>query len=149
MGAAGLTLVELVVVLAVLAAIVGLALPSVRRGSEGLRLRAEAGRVAAALREARHRAVSQRRPTRILLAEDRHALLLGWAGDEEAGALRRVELAQAVRLEALAGGRALTFSPRGHTRDARWAVEGPGGRRLLIDVHGVTGRVTVAVPGAS
>ncbi len=45
-----------------------------------------------------------------------------------------------------AGGETLTFSPRGLVRDARWVIEGPGGRRLVVEVHGVTGRVAVAAP---
>jgi hypothetical protein len=40
----------------------------------------------------------------------------------------------------------LTFTPRGVARDARWIVEGPSGRRLVVDVNGVTGRVSVAAP---
>jgi hypothetical protein len=38
----------------------------------------------------------------------------------------------------------LTFSSRGLTREARWLLEGPGGRRFAIDVEAVTGRVKVA-----
>jgi general secretion pathway protein H len=144
---AGFTLIELVVVFAVLAAVVGLALPAVRRGSEGLRLRADAGRVAAVLREARQRAVTERRPTRVALERERQGVALAWEGEDVA--LRRVELAPPVRLEALVGGPVLTFSPRGLTHDARWAIEAPSGRRLIIDVHGVTGRVSVTAPSAS
>lgn len=141
----GFTLLEVLVVLAVVAVAVGLALPAIRRGTEGVRLRAEAGRVAAVLREARQRAVTERRPTRVALEAGRHAVALEWDGG--AGErLRRVELAPTLRLESLRGGPVLSFSPRGRTRDAIWAVEGPGGRRLVIDVHGVTGRVTVT-PG--
>lgn len=141
-AAGGLTLVELIVVVAVLAAAAVLVGPSIRRGSEGLRVRAGAGQVASLLREARSQAVAHRRPTRVALESVRHAVTLGWDGEREP--LRRVELSPAIRLEAAAGADALTFSPRGLTRDARWIVEGPGGRRLAIEVHGVTGRVTVA-----
>ena len=58
---------EVVVVLAVLATVTAFALPSIRRGSEGLQLRAGAGRVASLLREARQQAVTHRRPTRVAL----------------------------------------------------------------------------------
>jgi Tfp pilus assembly protein FimT len=138
------TLLELVVVVAVLATVTAFALPSIRRGSESLQLRAGAGRVASLLREARQQAVTQRRPTRVALEPSRRAAALAWDGTSEP--LRRVELPERFRLEATAGGESLTFSPRGLARDARWSVEGPGGRRLVVEVHGVTGRVAVAAP---
>jgi len=135
---------ELVVVLAVLATATAFALPSIRRGSDNLQLRAGAGRVASLLREARQQAVTHRRPTRVSLQTNRHSAALAWDGTEEA--LRRVDLPDRFRIEATEGGETLTFSPRGLVRDARWVVEGPGGRRLVVEVHGVTGRVAVAVP---
>jgi general secretion pathway protein H len=142
--AAGLTLVEIVVVLAVLATVTAFALPSIRRGSDGLQLRAGASRVASLLREARQQAVTHRRPTRVELQSTRHGAALAWDGTKET--LRRVDLSDRFRIEAVEGGDSLTFSPRGMARDARWIVEGPSGRRLAIDVHGLTGRVAVAAP---
>lgn len=142
--AAGLTLVEIVVVLAVLATVSAFALPSIRRGSEGLQLRAGASRVASLLREARQKAVTHRRSTRVELQSSRHGAALAWDGTEET--LRRVDLPERFRLVAAEGGESLTFSPRGLARDARWIVEGPTGRRLAIDVQGLTGRVAVAAP---
>jgi general secretion pathway protein H len=143
--ATGFTLLEVLVVLVVLAVAAALTLPAIRRGTEGVRLRTEAGRVAAVLREARQRAVRERQPTRVALEEDRQAVVLSSDAGER---LRRVELSPSVRVEPLTGGPAVTFTTRGVTRDARWAVQGPGGRRLVIDLHGLTGRVTVA-PGES
>ena len=142
--ARGLTLLELVVVLAVLATVTVFALPSIRRGSDGLQLRAGAGRVASLLREARQQAVTQRRPTRVALEPSHRAATLRWDGTDEP--LRRVELPERFRLEATAGGETLAFSARGLARDARWVVAGPGGRRLVVEVHGVTGRVAVTAP---
>lgn len=142
--ARGLTLMELVVVLAVLATVTAFALPSIRRGSDSLQLRAGAGRVASLLREARQQAVTHRRSTRVALEPSRRGAALGWDGTDEL--LRRVELPDRFRLEATAGGETLTFSPRGLVRHTRWVVEGPGGRRLVVEVHGITGRVAVAVP---
>jgi prepilin-type N-terminal cleavage/methylation domain-containing protein len=141
---AGLTLIELAVVVAVLATLTAFALPAVRRGSENLQLRAGAGRVASLLREARQQAVTHRRSTRVTVEGSRHAAALGWEGGDES--LRRVELPARFRIDAAGDAETLKFSPRGLARDARWVVEGPGGRRLVIAVHGVTGRVTVAPP---
>ena len=140
----GLTLVEHIVVVAVLATLTAFALPAVRRGSENVQLRAGAGRVASLLREARQQAVTHRRPTRVSLEENHHAATLGWEGADKS--LRRVELPTSFRIEAATGAETLTFSPRGLVREVRWVVEGPGGRRLVVAVHSVTGRVTVAPP---
>lgn len=140
----GLTLLELIVVVAVLATVTAFALPTIRVGSDHLQLRAGAGRVASLLREARQQAVTHRRPTRVALERNRRAAALGWEGADEP--IRRVELPVRFRLDAAGGAEALTFSPRGLVRDARWVVEGPGGRRLVVEVHGVTGRVTVGAP---
>jgi hypothetical protein len=49
-------------------------------------------------------------------------------------------------VETTGGPERLTFSSRGIARDARWVVEGPSGRRLVVNVNGVTGRVSVAPP---
>lgn len=143
-GASGVTLLELVVVLAVLAIVTAFALPSIRLGAQNLQLRAGAGRVASLLREARLQAVTHRRSTRVSLESSHRGVALAWDGFDEP--LRRVELPERFRLTTVAGGESLTFSPRGLVRDAQWAVEGPGGRRLIVEVHGITGRVAVAAP---
>jgi len=140
----GVTLLELVVVLAVLATVTAFALPSIRRGAQNLELRASAGRVASLLREGRLQAVTHRRTTRVSLETNHRAAALAWEGSDEP--LRRVELPERFQLAAVTGGDTLTFSPRGLVRDAEWAVEGPGGRRLIVEVHGITGRVAVAAP---
>ena len=137
----GFTLMELVVVLAVLATVTAFALPSIRRGSEGLQLRSGASRVASLLREGRQQAVTHRRPTRVALESNHRAVALAFVDSDEP--LRRIELSERFRLTATDGGDALTFSPRGVGKDARWTVEGPGGRRLVVEVHGITGRVAV------
>jgi len=143
-GTGGFTLLELVVVVAVLATVTAFALPSIRRGAQNLQLRAGAGRVASLLREARVQAVTHRRPTRVDLEPSHRGAALAWEGTDEP--LRRVELPERFRLLTVTGGESLTFSARGLVRDAQWAVEGPGGRRLIVEVHGITGRVAVAAP---
>jgi prepilin-type N-terminal cleavage/methylation domain-containing protein len=143
-GASGVTLLELVVVLAVLATVTAFALPSIRLGAQNLQLRSGAGRVASLLREARLQAVTHRRSTRVSLESSHRSVALAWDGSDEP--LRRVELPERFRLTTVTGGESLVFSPRGLVRDAQWAVEGPGGRQLIVEVHGITGRVAVAAP---
>jgi general secretion pathway protein H len=139
--AAGFTLIELVVVLAILAIAASFVLPAIGRGAEGLRLRQEAGRVAALLREARLRAVTQRRTTRVTLDRTRNTLSL-IAGDPD-NPLREITIGPDVRVNVAIGGDSLAFSSRGLARDTRWVLEAAGGRQLAVAVDAVTGRVTI------
>jgi general secretion pathway protein H len=140
-GPRGFTLIEIVVVLAILAVATALVLPSVGRGTESLRLRSEAGRVAALLRQARLEAVSQRHATRVTLDPARNTAAMV-AGDPDRPA-RQVELPAGLRLRVVTGGESVSFSSRGVAHETRWLVEAAGGRRLAIDVEAITGRVTV------
>jgi general secretion pathway protein H len=140
-ASAGFTLIEIVVVLAILAVATALVLPSIGRGTEVLRLRSETGRVAALLREARLQAVSQRRATRVTLDRARNTFALV-AGDAE-HPVRELSLPAGLRVTVATGGESVGFSSRGTARETRWLVEASGGRRLAIDVDALTGRVTV------
>ncbi len=139
--AAGFTLLEIIVVLAILGVATALVLPAIGRGSETLRLRTEAGRVAALLREARLQAVSRQHPTRVTLDRARNTVVL--TGRDPAHPLRELVVPAGLRFEVATGGDTLTFSSRGLTRETRWVLAGPGGRRLAIDVEPITGRVRV------
>jgi general secretion pathway protein H len=137
----GFTLIELIVVLAVVAIAMAFVMPSVGRGTETLRVRSEAKRVAALVREARLQAVSQHRAARVALDRTRNTVTLT-IGDSERPH-RTVELPAGMRVTVDVGGESLTFSSRGLTRETRWIVEAAGGREMAIDVHPISGRVTV------
>jgi prepilin-type N-terminal cleavage/methylation domain-containing protein len=137
----GFTLIELIVVLAVVAIAMAFVMPSVGRGTETLRVRSEAKRVAALVREARLQAVSQHRTARVALDRTRNTVTLT-IGDSERPH-RTVELPAGMRVTVDVGGESLTFSSRGLTRETRWIVEAAGGREMAIDVHPISGRVTV------
>lgn len=137
----GFTLIELVVVLAILSVAVALVLPAVGRSTQGLRLRGEAGRVAALLREARREAVTARHATRVTLAADGSRVTLAAAGADDAS--HTLALPPPFRLRVVDGVETLRFSPRGLTQTARWALEEPGGRRLVIGIEALSGRVTI------
>lgn len=145
--AAGFTLLELVVVVAILAVATGLVLPSIGRGTESLRLRSEAGRVAAVLREARLQAVSQRYPTRVTLDRSRNTVVV--VGRDTTHPLRELTVPPGLRFSVATGADTLTFSSRGMTRETRWLLEAPGGRRLAIEVEAVTGRVRIGPEAGS
>lgn len=138
-GSAGVTLIELVAVLAILAAATALVVPAVGRGTEALRLRTEAGRVATLLRDARVQAVSHRQAARVTVERGGNAVSLSLADRP----VRSVEVPPGLRLVVDGGNETLTFSSRGLTRETRWVLEGRDGRRLRIEIEGVSGRVTV------
>ena len=137
----GFTLIEIVVVLAILAVATALVLPSIGRGTEALRLRSETGRVAALLREARLQAISQRRATRVTLDRSRNTLAL-IAGDAE-HPVRELAMPAGLRVTVATGTESVAFSSRGMAHETRWLVEAGSGRRLAVDVDALTGRVTV------
>lgn len=138
---AGFTLIEIVVVLAILAVATALVLPAVGRGSEAVQIRSEAGRIAALLRQGRLEAVAKRRPTRVTLDPVHNTVALT-AGDAD-HPLRELTLPAGIRVTVARGRESLGFSSRGLTRETRWLVGAADGRRLRIDVEGITGRVTV------
>lgn len=140
----GFTLLELLVVVAILSVAAALVLPAALGGSETIRLRKEAGRVAALLRQARHHAVAQRRPVSVTLDRARYRVTLEH-GDARRG-VSEVVLDPAHRLQVVAGGDRVTFSSRGLARETEWSLETGAGRALIIRVEGVTGRVSVAAP---
>ena len=69
---AGFTLLELVVALAVLAVALAVVTPSIGRGTESLRARAEVAGFAATLRHAREQAITSQRPRRVVVDRDAH-----------------------------------------------------------------------------
>jgi general secretion pathway protein H len=66
-SAGGFTLLELIVVLAILAVVVALVTPSIGRGTEAVRTRAEVAGFAAMLRHARERAIVSGKPQAIVV----------------------------------------------------------------------------------
>ena len=65
--AGGFTLLELIVTLALLAVVMALVMPSIGRGTEAVRTRAEVAAVAALLRHARERAIVSGKPQAVVV----------------------------------------------------------------------------------
>ncbi len=137
----GFTLVELLVVMVVLAALIGLALPAFDRVMPGAALRSEAAEVAALLREARSRAIRDDASLAVTLdLGDRAVAMPG----------RRHRLPERLGMTLLTGSTEIT---RGGGRILFYGDgTSTGGRLRLIakDEHvdvlvdWLTGRVTVA-----
>jgi general secretion pathway protein H len=70
--AAGFTLLELVVALALLAVALAVVTPAIGRGTESLRARAEVAGFAATLRHAREQAITSQRSRRVVIDREAH-----------------------------------------------------------------------------
>lgn len=66
-AAGGFTLLELIVTLAILAVVVALVMPSIGRGTESVRMRAEVAGFSALLRHARERAIVSQKPQAVVV----------------------------------------------------------------------------------
>lgn len=137
----GFTLVEILVVLAILGAALALALARGPARSAGLEARAAASQVAQALRLGRSRAIAGGRPVAVILDLPAHALTLDGA--------KRLALPASVALAAvMADGSvparlaAFVFAPDGSATGGRvWLGAAPRG--LAVSVDWLTGRVGV------
>jgi type IV fimbrial biogenesis protein FimT len=135
----GFTLVELVVTLLVLALAVGVAAPSIARGVDTVRTRAEAGGVATFLRAAREKAIThnQSYEVRVRPAEGLVELRTG----DAVSATKRLAAGVRVTADPPSAG-TITFLPQGLTSGGRLRVEMPGRQGYLITVNALTGRVS-------
>jgi general secretion pathway protein H len=70
-GAAGFTLIEMLVVLSILALVASLSMPLLSRGSEGVRLDTAASELSSALRATRAAAVSANHPVALMVDVER------------------------------------------------------------------------------
>lgn len=140
-GRQGFTLIEVVIVLFVLGLAAAVVVPSVGRGSDALRTRADVAGFSAFLRHAREQAITRGEPHEVRVDPEARLLVLALSGSEAVRASKR--LSSRLRIEAHPPS-ALTvqFLPHGLSTGGSFRIEGPGGRIYLVSVHPLTGRVT-------
>jgi general secretion pathway protein H len=141
--AAGFTLIEIIVVLAIL----GFALAMIARygapPTRGLDLRGAAGAVASGLRLARSEAILRNHPVTFDLDLAGHRFRPG------SGKAQQLSPALAIELLTIAGERRrgnagdIRFNPDGSSSGGRITLA-DGGRKIMIGVDWLTGRVSVA-----
>jgi prepilin-type N-terminal cleavage/methylation domain-containing protein len=134
----GFTLLELAVTLFVLALGVAVAAPSLARGLDTVRARAETAGIATFLRAAREQAITHNRPYEVRVKTEEGLIELRTG--ETVLASRRLALGVRVIADPPTSP-AVTFLPQGLSSGARLRVEGPGHRAYLVTVDALTGRV--------
>ena len=140
---AGFTLLELLVVLAIMAIVAGMTIPMLGSGVSNAELKSAARQVAAGLRLARSDAVSTRQDTRVLLDLEHRTFQV--ERDPHVHALpRELEMklftAQSDLVDERVG--AIRFFPDGGSNGGRVTLAA-GERKFEVDVDWLTGRVAI------
>jgi len=142
-GAAGFTLIEMIVVLAIMAFALVLIVGYKPPWSRGFEIRTTAAEIAAHLRLARSEAIATNRPIAFELDLRRHRYRAGMAPP------RPLPAELALRLLTIGGQRenadvgAIRFNPDGSSTGGR-IVLADGSQRVAVGVDWLTGRVTIA-----
>jgi general secretion pathway protein H len=140
---AGFTLIELIVVLAILGLALTLIVGYKPPWSSGLGMRAAAGQLASALRVARSEAIARDMPVSVIIDVAAHRYRVGQEPD------RRLPSALTMELLTVAGERrtavesAIRFNPDGSSTGGRITV-GDAVRKVAVGVDWLTGRVSVS-----
>jgi general secretion pathway protein H len=141
----GYTLIEVVMVVAVLAVASAVLVPAVGRTVDGVRVRTEVAGVVSFLRWAREQAVARGESYEVVLAPDARALLFRRAGGQAiSGVETRRQLSPLLQIAPASGRFALpiTFMPQGRSSGGSFRIEAAGSRVYLITVDPLTGRAT-------
>jgi type II secretory pathway pseudopilin PulG len=136
----GFTMIEIVVLLFLLAAAALVAVPSIGRSTEGLRVRAEVAGFSAFLRRAREQAIT-RREVRVVTVNAADRVVIDETPEHEVRARRRLPERMTIEADtAPLGG--VRFSPEGLSSGGTFRLGLTGGVAYRVTVNRVTGRVT-------
>ena len=141
--AAGFTLIEIIVVLAILGLVLALVVGYKPPWTSTLGLRGAAAEIAAGLREARSEAILSNRPVSLDIDLVGHRFQVG------AGQIRRISgdlilallTVKGEQRDAQTGG--IRFNPDGSSTGGRISI-GDGHRTIAVGVDWLTGRVSIA-----
>jgi general secretion pathway protein H len=141
----GYTLIEVVVVMAVLVIASAALAPAVGRTLDGVKVRTEVAGIASFLRWAREQAVTRGESHEVALDPEARALLFRRAGGESVAAVETRRQLSLLLHVAPAPGRLpqrITFMPQGRSSGGSFRIEAVGPRVYIVTVDPLTGRVT-------
>jgi len=137
----GFTLLEMIVVLAIMGLLIGVVVMHGPVHSQALQTRAAAGALAQALRQARATAMAQSRDVSVVIDPATHSFAAdGGPVLHVAPSMQLAVLPPALR--ARGNARMIRFSPDGSATGGE-VLLGSAGRRVEIDVQWLTGQVQV------
>jgi general secretion pathway protein H len=143
----GFTLLELMVVLALLTLLIGLVMPGLLKSYQREQERSKTRRFLTLLRSARSEAITRHQPVR--LAIDLNTGLYNLEGFAEKGTLNGLHLEDPHLvwddLDRRRGH--ITFYPDGSSSGGRLVIIHPGGNQYLVEVDTITGKVAFKVAG--
>jgi len=139
-GARGFTLLELIVTIAVIALVVGLAAPTIGRSTEALRARADVAGFSALLRAARERAIVTQTPQAVVVDPPAHRVSVRAGGPD--GEVRETHaLSDRVTIEASPPPALIVrFEPQGSSNGGDFRLTA-GAVAYRVTVDPLTGRV--------
>lgn len=145
----GYSLVELILVIAIMAVLSGIAIPRYGRGTNRYRAEATAKRVVAELQEAQQRARSASAPCTIAFSTSTSIITItnpttgGVAGRTSQISLNVPPYVSTIRSATFGSGSSLTFSGYGKPSNAGTIVVGSGTELKTITLSAVTGATAV------
>jgi prepilin-type N-terminal cleavage/methylation domain-containing protein len=131
----GVTLVELLIVVAIVGLIAGISFPAVSSGLESIRLSSAAGSLAAFLNSALNRAERRQQPVEITIAPKDNAV---WVRSAEPSYERKLEMPDGVTIEAQETRRFLLL-PGGTAPRIGIEIANRRGPRRIVRVDPLTG----------
>ena len=140
MKSAGFTLLEVMLVMALVAAGMALVAAFVQRASPGAELRAQARNIAQALRQTRMDAIRAQKPQRFLLDVKQHQWRSETASAHEIPEAIQLTMTSAREVQPAPDMGAIVFYPDGASTGGQVALR-RGDAKWVVDVHWVTGRV--------
>jgi general secretion pathway protein H len=140
---AGFTLIEVIVVFAILGLVLVLIVGYKPPWSGGLGTRAAAGQLAAALRLARSEAIARDRPVAVVIDVAAHRYRVGEGPGRPLPSALTMELLTVAGERRTAAESAIRFNPDGSSTGGRITV-GDAARKVAVGVDWLTGRVSVA-----
>ena len=139
-AAGGFTLIELAITLLILAISAALVTPSVGRGLNSVRARAEVSGFVGFLRAAREQAVTRGFAHEVRL--DPEALTLVITAEDSPSVRSSRSFSYLLRIEPdPPDARSVRFEPQGLSSGGTFHILAPGDRRYLVTVDSLTGRV--------